>query len=291
MAQPPEKAEGAFRTIREVADWLGVPTHVLRFWESKFDEIAPVKGAGGRRYYRPTDMRLLGGIKTMLHDQGVAIRTVVQRIEEEGVDGVMALAPALEMPERTASARARPAASAPMAKPDLGPMPAADPEPVEETEGERVVPFARRPAESDPVEAEPEEAAPPPPPEEPAEGTEDTQLTRDDPMPTQPDVPDDLPDEVAQPVDREPVEATPEPPQPGAPPAPAPKPTAPAPDLTEVTARMPGDPSPSLAGAVGQAKATDAIPADRQRRLRRIVRKLRGLIEEVEEETANAPRG
>ncbi|GIT90486.1 hypothetical protein JANAI62_00320 [Jannaschia pagri] len=99
MAKAPEKSDGAFRTIREVADWLGVPTHVLRFWESKFDQIAPVKGAGGRRYYRPEDMRLLGGIKVMLHDQGLTIRAVGQKIEDDGVDPVMALSPEVEMPE------------------------------------------------------------------------------------------------------------------------------------------------------------------------------------------------
>lgn len=99
MAQPPEKSDDAFRTIREVADWLVVPTHVLRFWESKFDMIAPVKGAGGRRYYRPEDMRLLGGIKVLLHDQGLTIRGVTQRIEAEGVEALMALSPELGLPE------------------------------------------------------------------------------------------------------------------------------------------------------------------------------------------------
>ena len=62
-----------------------MPTHVLRFWESKFDQIAPVKGAGGRRYYRPEDMRLLGGIKVMLHDQGLTVRGVGQKIDDDGV--------------------------------------------------------------------------------------------------------------------------------------------------------------------------------------------------------------
>ncbi|MFU8777441.1 MAG: MerR family transcriptional regulator, partial [Roseovarius sp.] len=61
------KAADAFRTISEVADWLDVPAHVLRFWESKFPQIKPVKRAGGRRYYRPADMALLGGIKVLLH--------------------------------------------------------------------------------------------------------------------------------------------------------------------------------------------------------------------------------
>ena len=96
MARAPEKSEGAFRTIREVADWLGVPTHVLRFWESKFAQIEPVKGAGGRRYYRPEDMRLLGGIKVLLHDEGLPIRGVVQKIDAEGIDAVMAHSPSLD---------------------------------------------------------------------------------------------------------------------------------------------------------------------------------------------------
>ena len=59
-----EKTAEAFRTISEVADWLELPTHVLRFWESQFSQIKPVKRAGGRRYYRPKDMLLIGGIKS-----------------------------------------------------------------------------------------------------------------------------------------------------------------------------------------------------------------------------------
>ncbi len=57
------KSAEAFRTISEVAEWLETPAHVLRFWESKFAQVKPVKRAGGRRYYRPADMELLGGIK------------------------------------------------------------------------------------------------------------------------------------------------------------------------------------------------------------------------------------
>ena len=100
-----EKANGAFRTIREVSDWLGVPTHVLRFWESKFDKVAPVKGSGGRRYYRPDDMRLLGGIKVLLHDQGQTIRGVARRMDDEGVDGIARLSPALDAKAPTAKPR------------------------------------------------------------------------------------------------------------------------------------------------------------------------------------------
>jgi len=85
------KSADAFRTIREVADWLGVPTHVLRFWESKFDVVSPVKGPGGRRYYRPDDMRLLGGIRVLLHDQGMTIRGVQKMIAEDGTAPIEAL--------------------------------------------------------------------------------------------------------------------------------------------------------------------------------------------------------
>ena len=83
-----EKSPDAFRTISEVADWLDVPTHVLRFWESRFSQVKPVKRAGGRRYYRPNDMRLIGGIKTLLHDQGMTIRGVQKLLREEGVKHV-----------------------------------------------------------------------------------------------------------------------------------------------------------------------------------------------------------
>lgn len=90
------KSPQAFRTIREVADWLEVEAHVLRFWESKFSQIKPVKRAGGRRYYRPADMRLVGGIKHLLHDQGLTIRGVQKLIREEGVAHVSDLSPALD---------------------------------------------------------------------------------------------------------------------------------------------------------------------------------------------------
>ncbi len=83
-----EKSPEAFRTISEVADWLGVPTHVLRFWESRFAQVKPVKRAGGRRYYRPSDMALLGGIKRLLHDDGMTIRGVQKLLREEGVKHV-----------------------------------------------------------------------------------------------------------------------------------------------------------------------------------------------------------
>lgn len=90
------KSPQAFRTIREVAEWLGVAAHVLRFWESKFAQIKPVKRAGGRRYYRPADMALVGGIKVLLHDQGLTIRGVQKMIREEGIAHIASLAPPFE---------------------------------------------------------------------------------------------------------------------------------------------------------------------------------------------------
>lgn len=94
-----KKSPDAFRTISEVADWLGVQAHVLRFWESKFPQVKPVKRAGGRRYYRPADMELIGGIKTLLHDQGVTIKDVQKILKEEGVAHVSSFSPSPdEMP-------------------------------------------------------------------------------------------------------------------------------------------------------------------------------------------------
>lgn len=85
------KSPDAFRTISEVSDWLGTQAHVLRFWESKFKQIKPMKRAGGRRYYRPDDMLLLGGIKKLLHDDGMTIKAVQNILKSEGVDHVSGL--------------------------------------------------------------------------------------------------------------------------------------------------------------------------------------------------------
>jgi len=91
-----EKSPDAFRTISEVAEWLDIPTHVLRFWESRFSQIKPVKRAGGRRYYRPSDMRLIGGVKTLLHDQGMTIRGVQKVLREQGIKHVSSFSGALD---------------------------------------------------------------------------------------------------------------------------------------------------------------------------------------------------
>ncbi len=91
-----DKSPDAFRTISEVADWLGTPAHVLRFWESRFSQVKPVKRAGGRRYYRPADMILLGGIKKLLHDDGMTIRGVQKLLREHGVRYVSSMSQQLD---------------------------------------------------------------------------------------------------------------------------------------------------------------------------------------------------
>ena len=85
------KSEKAFRNISEVSDWLETPTHVLRFWESKFSQIKPTKRAGGRRYYRPKDMLLIGGIKQLLHIEGHTIKGAKQVLREKGLNYVVEL--------------------------------------------------------------------------------------------------------------------------------------------------------------------------------------------------------
>ncbi|WP_239113252.1 MerR family transcriptional regulator [Shimia biformata] len=90
------KSPDAFRTISEVADWLDTQAHVLRFWESKFPQVKPVKRAGGRRYYRPADMLLLGGIKHLLHDEGMTIKGAQKLLREQGVKHVSGLSQPLD---------------------------------------------------------------------------------------------------------------------------------------------------------------------------------------------------
>jgi DNA-binding transcriptional MerR regulator len=80
-----EKAPDAFRTISEVAEDLDIPQHVLRFWESRFSQIKPMKRGGGRRYYRPEDVALLRGIRHLLYGQGYTIKGVQRILREQGV--------------------------------------------------------------------------------------------------------------------------------------------------------------------------------------------------------------
>ena len=98
------KSAGAFRTISEVAEELGVPQHVLRFWETKFLQVKPLKRGGGRRYYRPEDVALLSEIRSLLYEDGYTIRGVQKLFREGGVrpredgDAVAEAAPVVAEP-------------------------------------------------------------------------------------------------------------------------------------------------------------------------------------------------
>ncbi|MEQ5828785.1 MerR family transcriptional regulator [Sulfitobacter sp. NFXS29] len=111
------KSPDAFRTISEVADWLGIQAHVLRFWESKFTQVKPIKRAGGRRYYRPADMLLLGGIKKLLHDDGLTIKGVQKILREEGMTHVSSLSAPLDELD---FAEPRPAPKPDIIRPETG---------------------------------------------------------------------------------------------------------------------------------------------------------------------------
>lgn len=105
-----DKAPDAFRTISEVAEELEVPQHVLRFWETRFSQIKPMKRSGGRRYYRPDDVDLLRGIRRLLYGEGYTIRGVQRILKAHGIKSVQSLtenaAVVFGPIERAASARA-----------------------------------------------------------------------------------------------------------------------------------------------------------------------------------------
>jgi DNA-binding transcriptional MerR regulator len=86
----PRKAPSAFRTISEVADDLHIPQHVLRFWETKFPQLKPLKRGGGRRYYRPEDISLLRRVSDLLYTQGYTIKGVQRLLREGGLDEAVA---------------------------------------------------------------------------------------------------------------------------------------------------------------------------------------------------------
>ncbi|MDB5644089.1 MAG: MerR family transcriptional regulator [Hyphomicrobiales bacterium] len=86
-----DRPADAFRTISEVADDLDLPQHVLRFWETRFTQIKPLKRGGGRRYYRPDDVELLRAIRHLLYGEGYTIRGVQRILKEQGVKAVIGL--------------------------------------------------------------------------------------------------------------------------------------------------------------------------------------------------------
>ncbi len=104
-----QKSASAFRTISEVADDLGVQQHVLRFWETKFSQVRPLKRGGGRRYYRPEDVILLKRIHQLLYTEGYTIKGVQKLLKEQGRSHIVAEATALQAanaPQSGAAARA-----------------------------------------------------------------------------------------------------------------------------------------------------------------------------------------
>ena len=161
LAYPGKSAE-AFRTISEVAVELDVPQHVLRFWESRFAQVKPVKRAGGRRYYRPDDIDLLKGIRALLYSDGFTIKGVQKVLKERGLRhvadvgrGDTLLAPAPQVIEKIVYVeRSAHAPVAPARKPrptHLRAVPAMSlpffdaPEPVAPIEEEPVVTFVPEP--------------------------------------------------------------------------------------------------------------------------------------------------
>jgi DNA-binding transcriptional MerR regulator len=117
------KAPDAFRTISEVADELDLPQHVLRFWESRFPHIKPMKRGGGRRFYRPEDVDLLRGIRHLLYGDGYTIRGVQRILREQGVRIVQSVGQGrpVALPARDETAGAEPDGA--LGDPDLPPVP------------------------------------------------------------------------------------------------------------------------------------------------------------------------
>lgn len=104
------KGPQAFRTISEASEALGVPQHVLRFWETKFSFVQPMKRAGGRRFYRPQDLAVLRGVRRLLHEEGYTIKGVQKLHREQGLKRLIAAADPQAAAALDAEAAAREAA-------------------------------------------------------------------------------------------------------------------------------------------------------------------------------------
>jgi DNA-binding transcriptional MerR regulator len=116
------KAVEAFRNISEVSEELGVKKHVLRFWESRFPQLKPMKRGGGRRYYRPADVELLRGIRRLLQAEGYSVRGVQKILREGGMDDVKRVGREQLARRRTRSRRAEPAPAAAPPPPEPSPL-------------------------------------------------------------------------------------------------------------------------------------------------------------------------
>ena len=103
-----DKSPEAFRTISEVAEEMDLPQHVLRFWETRFPQIKPLKRGGGRRYYRPDDVELLRGVKRLLYGEGYTIKGVQKLLREQGAAVVARGAPRAAESDESAWLPSRP---------------------------------------------------------------------------------------------------------------------------------------------------------------------------------------
>ncbi|MDT0683768.1 MerR family transcriptional regulator [Roseicyclus sp. F158] len=193
------KSPDAFRNISEVAEWLGVASHVMRYWESQFTQIRPTKRAGGRRYYRRSDMELLDGIRQLLYEEGMTVKAVQRLLKEEGVKAVSARSRPIEAPSLGKSGRTSRKSTAAQV-PANDPGPAASPEAAtirtsEDAEA-RPIPVMDQAlpdpdAEPDDI-AEPQELAdlealdapPPEPARDEADGDEGTKATTETDIPS-----------------------------------------------------------------------------------------------------------
>lgn len=258
-----EKSPDAFRTISEVAEWLEIQAHVLRFWESKFPQVKPVKRAGGRRYYRPADMLLLGGIKKLLHDDGLTIKGVQKIIREQGVDHVSGLSRSLDDDAIDATATAPNVVTfhSRQAIQDLPPDAAEPPvetAPQEDSAEEVITEEAPAPPVEDlaPETEEPEVAATPDPTDTPQDEAPEP-APQDDPEPAPPEQPA-LPSFLHRP------------------PAPEPDPT-PRPRVVEAADPPPESDMPYAKGALAHLANTARIAPDQVAPLTALAGELRAL--------------
>jgi DNA-binding transcriptional MerR regulator len=175
-----EKAPDAFRTISEVADEIDVPQHVLRFWESRFPQIRPMKRGGGRRYYRPDDVDLLRGVRHLLYGEGYTIRGVQRILREQGVAFVQTIwsvehdapLPDIDDDDDEAADEVAEQAAAPRSEPNLFAVaPRAHQPPAVEPKGEHKgeqMAERREPAIMPPISLEPQPPEQPSPPMQPS---------------------------------------------------------------------------------------------------------------------------
>ena len=123
-AGSPEKDPAAFRTIREVSEQLGVPQHVLRFWETRFPELKPLQRGGNRRYYRPADVAFAAALHKLLHQDGYTVKGVRKLITDNGAGNLVAIANGESVAPRARAAAV--SAPAPVAEqPAVAPQPVA----------------------------------------------------------------------------------------------------------------------------------------------------------------------